>query len=72
MEIHLGLGFFADPIKDQLSKQGFTLQDADKIQEAADAITHLYWMDILSDTQTKKCRDRLFKMICAKAKLGKE
>lgn len=64
--IHFGL--MADPLEEQLNKQGFTLDGDDTYQRHVNSVLNLWLDNILTDKERCKCFDRLFKRVCKHAK----
>ena len=60
--LKLDLGALADPLDEQLERQGLVM-DCTVLQRDADAVARLYVRGLLTDGETVKARARLFKSI---------
>jgi hypothetical protein len=65
--IGIRMGAISTPLKQQLQEQGFSLPDKSLqvFQDQADRISYLNIGGILTDDETRKARERLFKKIKA-------
>lgn len=66
MELRLHYGALADPLIDQLYKQGLRFKQADyskRYQAYSDAIVKLHLGGVLTDGEVDKARQRLHKLI---------
>jgi len=61
----LSLGVLADPIGDQLARQGFILKaaDAKMLERDADAISRLLVRSFISTSVATKAREKLMKKV---------
>jgi len=60
----IGYGPMLDPIADQLKKQGFYVEEAEKYEKQRHAISMLYIPGLMSETEHTKILGRLHKAIC--------
>lgn len=69
-QLNIGFGVMAPTLGNQLREQGFKFnkEEIAKLQEHADRIIHLKMASLLTDNESKKVRDRLFKKISTHVK----
>lgn len=62
-DLRIAFGCLSDPLEEQLKKQGYTDKKIEKHKLINDAIIRLFLHGYLTDSQTRKMRDKLFKEI---------
>lgn len=65
-ELHVGA--LAKPLSEQLSNQGFTLENTAYYESLIEARTRLFFSECITESECKKVTDRLFKLIARKVK----
>ena len=70
MDIGIAFGALSEPIKKQLNEQGYTLENLreDKFEKLRKSILMLGFHGYISDSQQKKCFQKLIKEIIKEAK----
>ena len=63
MNIGISFGCLYPSIEEQLDKQGFTIKNAEKHEKCRNAIHQLVFSNILTDSQSKQCFQKLMKQI---------
>ena len=64
-------GAMCERIHDQLTSQGFDVRENVFWQNLADSITMLKVQNLITDSQAKSARDKLFKKISAEVRNGR-